>query len=171
MPSAMNSSAVALGITQPAPRPVTSHVRVDLHRLQLGPHACWKSHISACFVRPRRYARLFALVYTVLLHFMVFTLLSRASHHHASAEQLCLRQHHMVHELEASTHHISDPIATATQQVTAAGSSGSSGVAGGTSGSAVGAVAAGVAQGAANAVAALSPWAAAAAPSLASLQP
>ena len=120
-----------------------------------------------CCVRPRRYARLFALVYTVLLHFMVFTLLSRASHHHASAEQLCLRQHHMVHELDASTHHISDPIATATQQVTTAGSSGSSVAGGGTAGGAVGAMAAGLAQGAADAVAALSPWASAAAPRLA----
>ncbi len=125
--------------------------------------------ISVCFVLPCRYARLFALVYTVLLHFMVFTLLSRASHHHASAEQLCLRQHHMVHELDASTHHISDPIATATQHVTAGSTSGS-GVAGGTAGGAVGAMAAGVAKSAADAVAALSPWAAAAAPRLGSLQ-
>ena len=109
----------------------------------------------------RRYARLFALVYTVLLHFMVFTLLSRASHHHATAEQLCLRQHHMVHEMDAATHHISDPIATATQHTAAVDLSKT---AGGTAGGAVGAMAAGLVQSAADKVAALSPWAAAAAP-------
>ncbi len=140
-----------------------------LHRLRSGPLALRVCHLTMLCEHPRRYARLFALVYTVLLHFMVFTLLSRVSHHHATAEQLCLRQHHMVHELDASTHHISDPIATATQQVTAAGSSGS-GVAGGAAGGAVGTMAAGLAQGAADAVAALSPWAAAAAPRLASQQ-
>lgn len=70
-------------------------------------------------------------VYTVLLHFLVFSMLARASHHHSTAEQLCSRQHHMVHEMDADAHHTTDPFATATEHAESAVAVMGAGLAGG----------------------------------------